>query len=208
MTKAGAPIVCAMVAATYWTLEPVVDQARDGWLKIFAADLLIAIVAVVTLVAIAGLLAREGGKVLRRESGRMNAAVVLVAFAVTFVVGVATGPAGESFVWIFDHVYAPLESSLLALVAFALVDTALRRMRARSGETALLIATAAIVLLGRAPVSGAAGTLFTPVADWLTRVPNVAGQRVLLIGAAIAACATLLRLLLGIERDYLGERRS
>jgi hypothetical protein len=133
---------------------------------------------------------------------------VLWAFAVTFAIGVVDGPAGVCFVWIFDYVYAPLESSLIALVACALVDTALRRMRARSGETALLIATAAIVMLGRAPTSGTAGTLLTPVADWLTRVPNVAGQRVLLIGAAIAACSTLLRLLLGIERDYLGERRS
>ncbi len=208
MTKAGAPIICAMVAATYWTLEPVVDVARDGWLKTFAADLVIAIIAVVTLTAIVGLLVREGGKVVRRESGHVNATVVLVAFAVTFALGLVEGPAGACFVWLFDNVYAPLESSLLALVAFALVDTALRRMRARSAETALLIATAAIVMLGRAPISGTAGTLLTPVADWLTRVPNVAGQRVLLIGAAIAACSTLMRLLLGIERDYLGERRS
>ena len=208
MTKAGAPIVCAMVAATYWTLEPVVDVARDGWLKTFAADLVIAILAVVTLVAIASVLMREGTKMMRRESGHLNAALLVAAFAATFAIGVVEGPAGDCFVWIFDYVYAPLESSLLALVAFALVDTALRRMRARSGETALLIATAAIVMLGRAPVSGTAGTLLTPVADWLTRVPNVAGQRVLFIGAAIAACSTLLRLLLGIERDYLGERRS
>ncbi len=208
MTKAGAPIVCAMVAATYWALEPVIDVARDGWLKTFAADLVVAIIAVVTLVAIAGVVAREGGKVLRRESGHLSSAIVLVAFAVTFAIGVAQGPAGDWFVWIFDYVYAPLESSLLALVAFALVDTALRRMRARSGETALIIATAAIVMLGRAPATSAAATLLTPVADWLTRVPNVAGQRVLLIGAAIAACSTLLRLLLGVERDYLGERRS
>ncbi len=208
MTKAGAPIVCAMVAATYWTLEPVVDVARDGWLKTFAIDLTIALIAVITLVAIFGVMVRESGKIARRESGHLHSTLTLVAFAMTLAVGLAAGPASEAFTWIFDYVYAPLESSLLALVAFALVDTALRRMRARSAETAVVIATAAIVMLGRAPPTNTAGTLLTPVADWLTRVPNVAGQRVLLIGAAIAACSTLLRLLLGVERDYLGARRS
>src|SRR5262249_36351149 len=126
----------------------------------------------------------------------------------TLGVGLIAGPASDAFVWIFDYVYAPLESTLLALVAFALVDTALRRMRARSLETAVLIGTACIVMLGRAPPTTTVGTLMTPVADWLTRVPNVAGQRVLFIGAALAAASTLLRLWLGIERDYLGERRS
>ena len=81
-------------------------------------------------------------------------------------------------------------------------------MRARSAEAAVLIASAVVVMLGRAPTTSAMGTVFAPVADWLTRVPNVAGQRVLLIGAGVAAMSTLVKLLLGLERDYLGERRS
>ncbi len=134
--------------------------------------------------------------------------ITVFAFAVTIIVGVFAGPTSRAFVFIFDYVYAPLESTLLALVAFALMNAALRSMRSRSLEASVLIATACVVMLGRAPATDTVGTILTPVADWLTRVPNVAGQRALLIGAALAAGSTLLRLMLGLERDYLGERRS
>lgn len=208
MSRAAVPIVCAMVAATYWALEPLVDGARDGWLKIFASDLVIALIALTTLVAVGGVVARNAEKVLRRQKDGWDGAVVVIAFVVTLSVGLVAGPASAAFVWLFDYVYAPLEASVFALVAFALVDTVLRRMRSYSLEAAVLIGTAAVVMLGRAPPTTTLGTMFTPVADWLTRVPNVAGQRVLLIGAAFAAASTLLRVLLGLERDYLGERRS
>lgn len=203
MSTARVPVICAMVAATYWFFEPLVQgQAVKG----FATDLVIVLIAVVSLIAIAQLLIAQAKNLTGPK--RNEAATVLSAFAVTVIVGVANGPTSEAFAWIFQYVYAPLEASLLALVAFALVNAALKRMRARSAEAAVLIASAVIVMLGRAPVTNAAGTVFAPVADWLTQVPNVAGQRVLLIGAGLAALSTLVKLVLGLERDYLGERRS
>lgn len=203
MSTSRIPVVCAMVAATYWFFEPLVQGLA---VKGFVTDLVIAIVAVVGLIAIAQLLMTH---VRRLATPHRNGALtVLTAFTVTTVVGLFSGPTGASFTWIFDYIYAPLEASLLALVAFALVNAALQRMRARSAEAAIVIATAVIVMLGRAPTTSATGTIFAPVADWLTQVPNVAGQRVLLIGAGLAALSTLVKLLLGLERDYLGERRS
>src|SRR5439155_523492 len=52
---------------------------------------------------------------------------------------------------------------------------------------------------GRVPPFAALGTLH----DWIINVPALAGQRGLLLGAALGAIATSLRILLGFDRPYL-----
>ena len=95
------PIVCAMLAATYWFFEPLVQGYA---VKGFATDLVIVLVAIVTLIAIGQLLYVQ----VRRLAGaqRYDALTILGAFTVTTIVGVGFGPASKAFVWIFDYVYA------------------------------------------------------------------------------------------------------
>ncbi|MCL5039724.1 MAG: hypothetical protein M1299_07900, partial [Firmicutes bacterium] len=79
-----------------------------------------------------------------------------------------------------------------------------RAFRARNVEATILLLAGVLVLLGRAPVGELISGFFPRGADWLMNVPNIAGNRAILIGAAIGTVATGLRLLLGIDRGYLG----
>ena len=42
------------------------------------------------------------------------------------------------------------------------------------------------------------------IANWIMTVPNLSGQRAIMIGIALGIISTSLKLILGIERSYLG----
>jgi hypothetical protein len=114
------------------------------------------------------------------------------------------GPEGRVFVWIYDHVFAPCNATMFALLAFFVVSAAFRAFRARNAEAALLLVSAVVILLGRAPMGRAIHPYLPELADWMLDIPNNAGRRAIMMGAAIGAIATGLRVILGLERSHLG----
>jgi hypothetical protein len=115
------------------------------------------------------------------------------------------GPEGRVFVWIYDHVFAPCNSTMFALLAFFVASAAFRAFRARNAEAALLLISAIIILIGRAPMGRAIHPWLPELADWMLDIPNNAGRRAIMMGAAIGAIATGLRVILGLERSHLGS---
>src|SRR5499427_10686361 len=111
---------------------------------------------------------------------------------------------------IYDNLYAPMSATMFALLAFYIASAAFRAFRIRTLEAGLLAAAALIVMLGRVPV-GDQMTAWLPeplrlgsVQDWIMNVPQNAAKRAILMGAALGVMATGLRVILGIERSYLG----
>jgi len=99
---------------------------------------------------------------------------------------------------------------MFALLAFFIASAAFRAFRVRTLEAGLLAAAALIVMLGRVPI-GDQMTAWLPeplrlgaMQDWIMNVPQNAAKRAILIGAAMGVMATGLRVILGIERSYLG----
>jgi hypothetical protein len=69
----------------------------------------------------------------------------------------------------------------------------------------LLLLAALIVMLRFNPYLG---PLFPYVADtstWLLNVPNLAAKRAIVIGVGLGIVATALKVILGIERGYMGK---
>ena len=46
--------------------------------------------------------------------------------------------------------------------------------------------------------------IFVDIEDWIMQTPNLAAKRAIMMGAAIGGIATALRVILGLERDFLG----
>ncbi|MBK9033197.1 MAG: hypothetical protein IPL61_18315 [Myxococcales bacterium] len=115
------------------------------------------------------------------------------------------GRDGRVFVWIYDHVFGPANATMFALLAFFVASAAFRAFRARNTEAALLLAAAIFMMLGRAPLGGAISDVFPDLAQWLLDVPSNGGRRAIMMGAAIGAIATGLRVILGLERSHLGN---
>lgn len=114
------------------------------------------------------------------------------------------GRDGRVFLWIYDHVFAPCNATMFALLAFFVASAAFRAFRARNVEAALLLGTAILMMLGRAPIGRALSDSLPDVAQWLLDVPSNGGRRAIMMGAAIGAIATGLRVILGLERSHLG----
>jgi hypothetical protein len=158
----------------------------------------------------------SGLSVQRREKGWPYAAVIVASFLVTVVVGFFFSHGerfqepGTAFDWIYQNVYNPLSSTMFALLAFYVASAAYRAFRARNMEATLLLVAGVLVMLGRVPLGDQlSGFLpeqyrLSAVANWIMQVPNLAGQRAIMIGIALGTAATSLRLILGIERSHLG----
>lgn len=123
----------------------------------------------------------------------------------TMLWGAKTGEQGRVFKWFYNYVFDPCNSTMFALLAFFIASAAFRAFRARNVESALLLGSAILVMLGLIPIGRAITPVFPEVASWLVDVPNNAGRRAIMMGAALGAIATGLRVILGLERAHLGR---
>lgn len=114
------------------------------------------------------------------------------------------GTQGRVYVWLYDHVFAPCNATMFALLAFFVVSAAFRAFRMRNVEATLLLGAAIIVMLAFAPMGNWISDDLVDVGQWILDIPNNAGRRAIMMGAAIGAIATSLRIVLGLERSHLG----
>jgi len=120
---------------------------------------------------------------------------------------------GSPFDWIYRYVFQPMTATMFAMLAFYVASAAFRAFRAKNVEAILLLGTAFLILLMNTAV-GVWATSWVP--DWLsalradelkryiTVIFVTAGSRAIMIGIALGVVATSLRILLGVDRSYLG----
>lgn len=119
----------------------------------------------------------------------------------------------KPFDYIFEYAYMPLSATMFALLAFYIASAAYRAFIIRNFESNLLMITAVIVILGRTSFATAL-TSWVPkswtllklpeLTDFIMQYPNTAAQRAIMISAALGVIGSSLRIILGIERSYLG----
>jgi len=160
----------------------------------------------------------------KRKPGWAYKLVLVISLLVTVIVGLAEGRTWQDphsmSIWIYDHLYAPMNATMFSLLAFFIASAAFRAFRIRTFEAGLLAAAALIVMMGRVPLGNVLtdwlfGLRWLPfpgvphdlhlstIQEWIMDVPQNAAKRAILIGAALGVMATGLRVILGIERSYL-----
>ena len=117
---------------------------------------------------------------------------------------------GSIYDWLFNYVDAPMMETMFAMLAFYIASAAYRAFRARNAEATLLLLTATLVMLWRVPMGEAFLRLFSDslpeyINTFVMNGFNVAVQRGIIIGAALGAASMSLRIILGIERTYMGK---
>ena len=133
--------------------------------------------------------------------------VILLATFVLIVIGGFMNDydkPGSMYMWIFTNVYRPLSSTMFALLAFYVASAAFRAFRAKTKEATFLLISAFIVMLGRVPVGAMISEKIPIIANWIMAYPTSAAQSAIMMGACLGAVSVSLKIILGIERTYLG----
>jgi len=205
------PMVLAFVAGLLLildffipVLEPVTERLNNWYLVVIAFAI---------FVGIFNLLRVNYFKIkLKQEDWPYSIPLIIMVISMG-AIGILFGiEEGTVFLWLFRNCMAPMQATMFSLLAFFVASASYRAFRARNLEATLLLLAAVIVMLGQVPL----GTAWIPKwvpwylqfdawKDWIMDVGNTAGQRAIMIAAALGVVSASLRILLGIERSYLGE---
>ena len=215
------PIVSQYVPKAFISGDTGMSPRLDEWLIIVAGFAL--------LLGITNVLSVNGRKISRREPGWPFAVVLLVGLFVTGGfgiygaiskqgIGILANGVSTPFNWVTVYVFQSLQSTIFALLAFFMASAAVRAFRARNTEATILLIAGGVVMAGRVPLLEFLASPFPPLhataatmsqalgkaTEWIMITPNGAAQSGIIIGSALGAASMAIRVILGIERGYLG----
>jgi len=138
--------------------------------------------------------------------GLLVAAVLVAIFdhAWAFYFYTQEGLSNSMFRTFFDYVMMPILATMFSLLAFYIASAAYRAFRARNVLASLLLLAALLVMSRFNPFLPGAEYV-SRASNWLMNVPNMAAQRAIVIGIGLGIVGTALKVILGIERGYMGK---
>jgi hypothetical protein len=175
-------------------------------LRVMLLQWTVILAAFALLVGVVNLFRVHSTKIKNAQPGSVYSFILIVALVLTLAVVGYYGPTSAASIWIFSYIQLPIEASLMALLTIVLVYACVRLLRRRLNALALVfLLTVLVVLLGTAPLFfiGEAPVL-NLIRDLIVQIPAVGGARGLLLGVALGAIATGLRILMGADRPYGG----
>lgn len=140
-----------------------------------------------------------------KKAGWYNSVALIITLLVMSFIGVVYGTNSPLYQYWYTGFLVPVDATIFSLLAFYITSAAYRAFRARNTDATILLVTAFVVMLGRAPIGEMFWKNIPQVTAWIMDYPNMAGQRGIIIGAAVGALSLGLRILVGLERSYLGQ---
>jgi hypothetical protein len=185
-------------------LLPYYNRVNDYMQVVSAFSIVLGVASVVHRHA--GRLQNRGRDGRRHKDWPYSLAAV-VGMLVMMFVGFAWGRDQDSlFQKIFSSVLLPVQATMFALLAFYLASASFRSFRTRSTDATVLLFAAVIVMIGRLDDLG---SLKIPaISHWILDGPNLVSKRAIILGVGLGMASTALKVVLGIERSYLGSGKE
>ncbi len=164
------------------------------------------IAAFAVLVGVFNLFGVHWHKIRTRQKGIAYSILLIFSMFATAVLGIAGGTNSSVLNFALDAIIIPAEATLMALLAVTLIYASARLLQRRADVMSFIfLGIAVVILLMSAPlpfgkIPGA------EIVEWfITQFFAVAGARGILIGVALGALTTGLRVLFAIDRPYGGN---
>jgi len=157
-------------------------------------------------------------RIVRKTSDAPYSMVVFVGMIGMAIIGIFKGIDSKWFEWMFQNIQVPMQATMFSLLAFFIASAAYRAFRARTFEATLMLVTAILIMFARVPIGNFIWQNIMPdsitqwqpdlpneIAGWILNVPSMAARRAILLGISLGGITTSLKILLGIERSYMGS---
>ena len=168
----------------------------------------------VLILAVATLIQTHLTRIQRRVEHWQYSLFVFAGLITMVVIGIPFGPQNSAFEWLYNNVQVPMDATMFSLLAFFIASAAYRAFRARAFEATLLLISAIIVMVGNVPIGDYIWNSVmswipledgpTKIRQWILDVPNLAARRGIILGVSLGVISQSIRIILGIERSYLG----
>ncbi len=150
-------------------------------------------------------------RIRRRAEYWQYSFVLFIGMIVMVAIGIPFGPSHKAFKWLFMNIQVPMDATMFSLLAFFIASASYRAFRARTLEATLLLVAALIVMIGNAPIGDFIWNKIMPfdnlpstVRQWILENPNLSSRRGVILGVSLGVISQSIRIILGIERSYLG----
>jgi hypothetical protein len=215
--KKTIPLALAFILGTVLIIRYFVPKLEP--VEAYARDFVRVLGATAGLLGILSFFIHHLTKVQRKHPQWAYSTLALVAFSLMVLAGFtghwfkegseAGFQYGTLAYELFFYFYAPMDATMFALLAFFIASASFRAFRARNLEATLLLGAALLVMIGRVPMGEAVmiadERILKHTSEWILDYPNLAAKRAIQIGVGLGMASTALKLMLGIERSYMGR---
>ena len=206
------PLILCFAFGIVMVLTEFSPHRFSRWLNKEIIDWVLVIGPFALVLAIATLIQTHWIRIRRRSEYWGYSFLVFIGIIVMVLSGIPLGQRHPVFVWLFRYVQVPMDATMFSLLAFFIASAAYRAFRARTLEATLLLAAALIVMIGNAPVGDLIWNTIMPFRDnlpssarqWILDNPNLSARRGIILGISLGVMSQSIRIILGIERSYLG----
>ncbi len=161
--------------------------------------------ATAVLVGVVSLLGVHWQKISTRQKNSAYSILLIISLVTTFLLGLL-GTNNPLISLVLDGIIVPAEATLMALLAVTLIYASVRLLRRRADSMSILfLGIAVVILLMSAPLPIGMFPGADVVKWFINEFFAVAGARGILIGVALGALTTGLRVLFGVDRPYGGK---
>jgi hypothetical protein len=199
------PIYFVLVSGIVMIIQFFVPSEESQIFFTYANDWVIVIGVFALLLGIWGLLKNEVRK-LKDPKEAFYAGVLLFGFFIMVLTGLKREwrEIGYLHMDLFNSILIPIQATIFSLLAFYVASAAYRAFRARTLLATILLVTAFIVMLRLIPL-GPFSDINQFGVSWILSVPNMAAKRAIAMGVGLGVIATCIKIILGIERTYMGH---
>jgi len=199
------PIAITMVTAILYLAGCVfnvsflqsIGQGLNSWFTVVKA--MMGFLGVISLTKV------HWTKIAQKRPDRVFSVVILVSMYAYMILGLVEGQDGKVFSLLYNNLFSSILMSIFSSLTFWIGSAAYRAFRARSIEATVLLVSAALLMLGSTTIGPAISRVLPEISNWILSVPNTAGMRAVGMAGAIGGIVLALRIMLGLERNYLGS---
>lgn len=172
--KKEIPLAITFISGILLVLALFIPHKPFGNLEETFNDWYIIVSGFTLLLGIDSLLGYNIGKIRHKDKDAPYALILILSFFATLAWGIVDivrtpdhspfSPYSSFGVYFYNYIFIPLQSTMFAILSFFIASAAYRAFRAKELNSAMLLVSAVIVMLGRIPIGqNAAPYIFTIV---------------------------------------------